>query len=253
MVEATFGQDINSKYFSDDELEQLDFSRIPHHVAMILDGNRRWAKKNNASQVTEGHRAGVDVILDVLRAAKELGVKVVTLYVFSTENWMREKIEVIGLMWMFETLIRKYIPDMMKNQIRFKTIGDIEKFPDSVKGAVFDAKEATKECSGLDVVFAMNYGARDEIKRAIQKMIANGLQPEEITESLISSYLDTKEYPDPDLLIRTGGEDRISNFLLWQVSYAELYTSKTLWPDFTPKDFLEALLEFQDRERRLGS
>lgn len=243
---------VESKSFSQKELLTIDLSHVPKHIAMILDGNRRWAKVKNAAQATDGHKAGVNVLLNTVKAARQLGVKVLTLYVFSTENWMREKLEVMGLMWMFETMIRHQIPEMLSNQVRFKTIGDLSKFPTAVQEAVADAKEASKNCTGIEVVLAMNYGSRDEIKRAIQKMISDGLTPEDITEKRIASYLDTAEMPDPELLIRTGGEDRISNFLLWQLSYAELYTTQTLWPDFTPQDLLAAIAEFQERERRLG-
>lgn len=240
------------KYYTQEQLESLDPNFVPQHIAMILDGNRRWAKKKKASKATEGHRAGADVLLDVLKSAKELGVKILTLYVFSTENWMREEGEVNGLMWLFETYIRKQIPEMLENQIRFRTIGDTDKFPEGVKDAILDAKIATENCQQMDVVFAMNYGARDEIKRAVQKMIVDKVKETEVSETLIASYLDTAGIPDPDLLIRTGGEDRISNFLLWQLSYAELYTSSTLWPDFSASDLLEAVLDYQNRERRLG-
>ena len=240
------------KYFTPEQLECIDPNLVPHHIAMILDGNRRWAKQKKAVKTTEGHRAGADVLIDVLKSAKELGVKVLTLYVFSTENWMREEGEVNGLMWLFETYIRKQIPEMLENQIRFRTIGDIAKFPEGVKDAISDAKIATENCQQMDVIFAMNYGARDEIKRAVQKMIIDKVDSCEVSETLIASYLDTAGFPDPDLLIRTGGEDRISNFLLWQLSYAELYTSTTLWPDFSASDLLEAVMDYQNRERRLG-
>jgi undecaprenyl diphosphate synthase len=240
------------KYYTEEQLNSLTPQNIPKHIAMILDGNRRWAKQKKAPKVTEGHRVGADILLDVLKAAKEIGIKVMTLFVFSTENWMREPIEVMGLMWLFETYIRKQIPEMLENQIRFKTIGDVSRFPEAVQEAIADAKHATCDCKGMEVVFAMNYGARDEIKRAVQKIVASKVEPEEITETLIAAHLDTAEYPDPDLLIRTGGEDRVSNFLLWQLSYTELYTSPTLWPDFTPQDLLDAVYEYQQRERRTG-
>lgn len=243
---------IKNEYFTLEQLEECKLARVPEHIAMILDGNRRWAKKKETPQVTEGHRVGADILLEVLKAGKELGIKVMTLFVFSTENWNRERGEVIGLMWLFETYIRKQIPEMLKHRIRFKTIGDIDKFPDPVKAAINDAKQATINCQEMEVVFAMNYGARDEIKRAFRKMVRDQISADEITEECIASYLDTAEYPDPELLIRTGGEERISNFLLWQLSYAELYTTTKLWPDFTSDDLLEAVLEYQKRERRLG-
>lgn len=243
---------LKNEYFTLEQLQECNQAPVPEHIAMILDGNRRWARKKETPQVTEGHRAGADILLEILKAAKELGIKIMTLYVFSTENWNRERGEVMGLMWLFETYIRKQIPEMLKNKIRFKTIGAIEKFPEPVKAVIAEAKAVTLHCEEMEVVFAMNYGARDEIKRAVRRMIQDRLIPDEITEECIASYLDTAEYPDPELLIRTGGEERISNFLLWQLSYAELYTTEKLWPDFTPSDLLEAVIEYQKRERRLG-
>lgn len=244
------------KYYTPKELAELDPSKVPEHIAIILDGNRRWAKKSS-QMAAEGHRSGADNLIDILKAAQELGVRVMTLYVFSTENWHRPREEVLALMWLFETYIRKQIPEMVQQRIRFGTIGDIAKFPDSVLSAIQDAKAATKECEGMEVLFAMNYGARDEIVRAFKKMAKDVLEqkliPEEVTEKLISKSLDTSGYPDPHLLIRTGGESRISNFLLWQLSYAEIYVTKTFWPDFTPAHLLEALLDYQYRERRLGT
>lgn len=244
------------KYFTPEQLRELDPAKIPEHVALILDGNRRWAKQTMQS-AAEGHRSGADNLIDILKAAKELGVRVVTLYVFSTENWHRSREEVLALMWLFETYIRKQTPEMVRQRIRFGTIGEISKFPESLVSAIKEAKIATKECEGMDVLFAMNYGARDELVRAFQKIsheiLEGALKPSEITEQSISKYLDTAHFPDPNLLIRTGGESRISNFLLWQLSYAEIYVTKTFWPDFTPDHLLKALLDYQYRERRLGT
>lgn len=243
---------LKNEYFTPEQLKECQLAHVPEHIAMILDGNRRWARKRETPQVTEGHRVGADILIEVLKAGKELGIKIMTLYVFSTENWHRERGELIGLMWLFETYIRKQIPEMLKNRIRFKTIGDIDKFPEPVKAAIYDAKQATVQCQEMEVVLAMNYGARDEIKRAVRRIVRDQLSEDEITEECIASYLDTAEYPDPELLIRTGGEERMSNFLLWQLSYAELYTTNKLWPDFTSEDLLGAVREYQKRERRLG-
>lgn len=240
-----------SFFYSDEQLKKLDILRIPQHIAMILDGNRRWAR-NGQTDVRNGHRAGADVLVDTVKAAKELGVRILTLYVFSTENWMRDKAEVTGLLWLLENMLKKQIPAMLEHQVKFSTIGDVDRFPDSVKESINNAKDATKNSHGIEVVFAVNYGARDEIKRAIQKMLQQKILPEEVTEAKIASFLDTKGYPDPDLLIRTGGEDRISNFLLWQLSYSEFYTTPTYWPDFTYMDLFDAILDFQKRDRRLG-
>lgn len=239
------------KYFTQDQINQLDPARVPQHVAIIMDGNRRWAR-NQSQHVSDGHRRGADTSMDILRAAKELGIKWMTLFVFSTENWNREPEEVAGILWLLEAYIRNKIPEMVQQRIRFQTIGDLSKFPEAVQSAISDAKAATASCESLELIFAMNYGARDEMKRAIQKMIHDKLTENEITERLISSYLDTASFPDPDLLIRTSGEMRISNFLLWQMSYSEIYVTETLWPDFTPAMLLEAALEFQNRERRTG-
>lgn len=243
------------KYYTLDQLKNLDIERTPEHVAIILDGNRRWGRSNN-TPVTESHRSGADNLIDILKAGKELGIRFMTLFVFSTENWNRNKEEVAALMWLFEVYIRKQTPEMVQERIRFATIGDLTRFPLPVLDAISDAKEATKDCEEMEVIFAMNYGARDEMKRAVKKMLEEGLNKQlnvaDITEEKIAKYLDTANYPDPLLLIRTGGEQRISNFMLWQLSYAEIYITKTFWPEFTPNHLLEALLEYQQRERRLG-
>lgn len=255
MSTSPFATQGELKYYRSEELVDLDQARIPEHIAIIMDGNRRWAKQG-AQKVTEGHRSGADILLDILKAAKELGVRVVTLFVFSTENWHRSREEVMGLMWLFETYIRKQIPEMVQQRIRFATIGDLSKFPDQVLASIQDAKAATKDCEAMEVVFAMNYGARDEMRRAIINMVSDAkegkLPIDEITEEKIAAYLDTASYPDPDLLIRTGGDQRVSNFLLWQLSYSELYITDTLWPNFSPRHLLDAVIEFQKRERRLG-
>lgn len=238
-------------YFTQDQMSQVAQDLIPEHVAIIMDGNRRWAKKQ-ACNVTDGHRSGADSLMDIIKSAKELGMRFLTLFVFSTENWNREAEEVAGILWLFEAYIRDKIPEMVENRIRFQTIGDLSKFPPSVLSAIHDAKLATETCESMEVIFAMNYGARDEIKRAVQKIIKDQVPADAITETTVASYLDTACYPDPDLLIRTSGELRISNFLLWQLSYAEIYVTPVLWPDFTPTLLLEAVLEFQNRERRIG-
>lgn len=244
-----------SKYFTFEEIQSIQSGTIPRHIAIIMDGNRRFAKKE-AFEIAMGHKSGADVVIDIIKAAKELGVKIMTLYVFSTENWNRSKPEVLALMWLYESYIRRKIPEMVANQMRFDTIGDLSKMPRGVIRAVNAAKEATKDCGAIKVFFAMNYGARDEIKRAFQKMLhdysSNPFPIESVTEEKIASYLDTATLPDPELLIRTAGEKRVSNFLLWQISYSEIYTIDIFWPEFTSKNLLEAIKEFQRRERRLG-
>ncbi len=243
------------RYYSAEMISSLQAYRMPSHIAFILDGNRRWAKRSSCG-VTEGHRRGADTLMEMIKAAKELGVQVLTLYVFSTENWQRPPSEVHALMWLFESYIRSQIDEMVKTGMRFDTIGDLSKLPVGVNQAIQSAKDATQECHDIRVVFAMNYGARDEMRRAIKLMLEDyssaKLKAEEITEETISAYLDTRNYPDPDLIIRTGGEKRISNFLLWQASYAELYITDVYWPDFTPEHLYEAICNYQNRDRRLG-
>lgn len=243
------------RYFTAPQIAALDIYSLPQHIAIIMDGNRRWAAKQSQT-ITEGHRSGADILLDVLKSAKELGIRFMTLYAFSTENWNRSKEEVQALMWLYETYIRNLIPEMVQQQVRFNTIGYIEGMPASVQSAIADAKAATLGCETIEVIFAINYGARDEMKRAVKKMceasISGALMPENITEKTIDSYLDTGAYPDPDLFIRTSGEYRVSNFLLWQLCYTELYVIDTLWPDFTPQHLFEAVIEFQSRKRRYG-
>jgi undecaprenyl diphosphate synthase len=250
-----FAEPVVKKYYTSQETARVDFNRIPQHIAIIMDGNRRWAEQH-ASSILDGHTRGADILIDILKAGKELGVQVMTLYVFSTENWNRPQEEVLALMWLYETYIRKQIPEMLEEGMRFDTIGDSAGLPIAVQEAISEAKQATRACACMKVVFAMNYGARDEICRAFQKMAkdmeTDTLKREAITEKAIASYLDTALYPDPDLLIRTSGEQRISNFLLWQLSYAEVYMTPTLWPAFTPAHLLEAVVEFQSRERRQG-
>lgn len=240
---------------SKDDLKKCDPRKIPKHIAIIPDGNRRWAKQNFILPEV-GHRIGAQTLLDIIKSSKEIGVKTLTFYIFSTENWARPKREIKAQMWLLEKSLREQKQRMLENGVRFRTIGQIDKFPEVIINLIHDTVEATKNCDQITVVFAMNYGGRDDIKRACCKITedcTNGkIKKEEITEKLISSYLDTAEWGDPDLLIRTSGESRISNFLLWQLSYAEIYLSKTFWPEFTPKDLLHAVCDYQNRERRQG-
>lgn len=249
-------EELKLKYFTSEELEKIQKEKVPSHVAIIMDGNRRFAKTKE-KQVSEGHKSGADILLDVLKAGKELGIKYMTLFVFSTENWKRSAEEVSALMWLFENYIRDKTPAMVSEDIRFNTIGDISKFPKEVLGSIFYAREATKNCSSMDLYFAMNYGGRDEIVRGVKTLVKKVNSGEmllsDITEESLSNALDSRGVPDPELLIRTGGEHRISNFLLWQISYSEVYITETLWPEFTPKSLLEAIIEYQRRERRHGS
>ncbi len=229
--------------------------RAPEHVAIIMDGNRRWAK-NLGLPMSAGHWRGAERLIQIVRAAKELGIKILTVYAFSTENWGRSAVEVKALMRLFKTYLKLQQSVMIEEGVRLNTIGDISKFPKDVLKVLEETIAATKDGTKLDLVIALNYGARDELKRAFSAILddclAKKISKEELSEELISSYLDTAKWKDPDLLIRTSGERRLSNFLLWQISYAEVYVTDVLWPDFSEKDLLEAVLKYQEREQRLG-
>ncbi len=246
---------ISDGLFNPELVGQLDLTRVPKHVAIIPDGNRRWAKKIKEN-VNSGHREGADTLRDVVRACRSVGVQVLTIYTFSTENWNRSPEEIRVLMWILETNLAEQCDMMVKEGIRLATIGDLSKLPSNVQNRIAMTKEITSNCDEMTLVLAINYGSRDEIRRTFKKMLQDYNQgcfkEEDITESMIASYLDTSPWGDPDLLIRASGEMRVSNFLLWQVSYSEIFVTDTLWPDFTPNLLLEALLEFQKRERRLG-
>lgn len=244
-----------SSLFEPQLLSQLDPTRVPKHVAVIPDGNRRWARKAHEN-IPQGHQEGADTLSDIVKAAKLLGVKVLTVYTLSTENLSRSAEEIRFLMWMLESNLAHHTPMMIREGIKLETIGDLERVPQEVIDRVAATKKATEHCNDMVLVLAINYGGRDDIRRALQKIAKDckdsTMQPENITESTIAEYLDTAPWGDPDLLIRTSGELRISNFLLWQVSYAEIYVTEELWPDFTPNHLLEALIDFQKRERRGG-
>ncbi len=242
-------------YYTLEQKASLDLLRVPKHIAFIPDGNRRWAKKQQR-QVAEGHREGSDNLIEIVKAGKELGVKNFTFFLFSTENWTRPQDEIDALMWLLHTYLIEQRPTFLEEGTRLCTIGDLSALPDYVNQTIDETKQITAKCTEVDLIFALNYGGRDEIKRALQSIVnevINGnIQPSQITEKLISNYLDTAVWEDPDLLIRPGGEWRISNYLLWQISYTEIFTSPVLWPDFTPYHLLEAITSFQKRERRLG-
>jgi undecaprenyl diphosphate synthase len=244
-----------SRIYADEEIALIDKRRIPRHVAIIPDGNRRWARQQD-SAVSTGHREGADTIMDIVKAAKELGVKVITLYLFSTENWERSQEEVDALMWLLQSYLIEQRPTLLLNGIRLQTIGDLSLLPPSVLETVHETKAATAHCDKIEMVFALNYGSRNEICRAfktiLNEVLTGKLKQEEVSEDIIARHLDTAPWGDPDLLIRTSGEMRLSNFLLWQISYSEFYMENVFWPAFTPQHFLKALLHFQSRERRLG-
>jgi undecaprenyl diphosphate synthase len=241
--------------YSAEDIDLLDPNKIPGHIAIIMDGNRRWARQAGVSPMM-GHWEGAEVLTDIVRAASEIGVKTLTVFAFSTENWARSEEEIEALMNLFELyLIRKREP-MVQDGIRLDAIGRLSDLPENIQRALDDSRKATQHCSKINLVLALNYGGRDEIRRALGKILKlheeRKLAPEDLTEELISSYLDTSPWGDPDLLIRTSGEVRISNFLLWQISYSEIYITDVLWPHFTPKKLLEAVITYQNRKRRGG-
>jgi undecaprenyl diphosphate synthase len=238
--------------YSPEKLSQLDLNRIPKHVAIIMDGNRRWAKQRGLPPVM-GHWEGAEVLTDVIRGASELGIKTLTVYAFSTENWGRPADEVENLMDIFELYLMRKKEYMIQDGVKLDAIGDLSKLPTRVIDAFNETKKETKNSNRINLVLALNYGARDEIRRTIVKILDEKIPREQITEECIGRYLDTAPFGDPELLIRTSGEMRVSNFLLWQISYAEIVSAEMLWPDFSPQKLLEALIIYQKRSRRLGT
>lgn len=240
--------------FSEHDLSLITY-KIPVHVAIIMDGNRRWAQMRGLSPVM-GHWKGAETLKNIVRAATELGIKMLTVYAFSKENWLRPKEEVDALMHLYQTYLESERETMMQEGVRLSTIGDISVFPASVIEALELSKESTKTCQTIDLVMALNYGGRDDIRRAFMRMMSDCekgvFTREEVTEGLIAQYLDTAHCPDPDILIRTSGEMRQSNFLLWQLSYSEFYHTDVLWPDFDEKELLKAVCAYQQRKRRFG-
>lgn len=235
--------------------DTIDKTRIPEHVAVIMDGNGRWAKRKGALRIF-GHQNAVKSVRDVIEGAAELGIKFITLYAFSTENWNRPKEEVNALMELLVSTLRSEINELHKNNIRLITIGNIADLPEVCQKQLQESKDITAKNTGLTVVLALSYSGRWEIVEAIKNIAEqfkkDKIRTEDITEQLVSSYLATNSIPDPELLIRTSGEKRISNFLLWQIAYSELYITDVLWPDFRKKHFFDAILDYQKRERRFG-
>lgn len=234
---------------------RIKTDRIPAHVAVIMDGNGRWARQHGLSR-TKGHEKGVGAVRAVVEAAAELGVKYLTLYAFSTENWNRPKYEVEALMNLLVQSIHMEMKTLQDNNIRLTAIGDLKSLPPANRAELDRAIEATAQNSRMNLVLALSYSSRWEILEATRKIaadVAGGkIRPEDINMSAFGSYLATAGIPDPELLIRTSGEYRVSNFLLWQIAYTELYFTNTLWPDFTKEEFWKAILDFQQRERRFG-
>ncbi len=229
----------------------IDKLNVPIHIGIIMDGNGRWAKKRNLPR-TNGHKEGLEVAKRIVKKAANLGVKYVTLYTFSTENWKRAQEEVGYLMTLIKSHLRAEFEFYKKNGIRIKHIGNLDGLPNDVKNEILDAVEETSSFTGLTVVLAINYGGRDEIVRAVKSIIKDEDSIQNVSEESIRDAFDVKELPDVDLLIRTGGELRLSNFLLWHAAYAELLFSDTLWPDYNEDEFEKNIEEFQSRNRRFG-
>jgi undecaprenyl diphosphate synthase len=238
-----------------DRLIMTDIKNLPRHVAIIMDGNGRWAKERNLPRV-EGHRKGSEVVRNIVEASRKIGIEVLTLYTFSEENWNRPKAEVGVLMSLLKEFLQTELPKMMDERIRLCAVGRFSLLPNLVRAILHETIKITKDNKGMTLVLALSYSGRgemvDAVKEIAELVVEKKLAPEQIDEDLIARHLYTKSLPDPDLLIRTSGEMRISNFLLFQTAYTELYFTKTLWPDFTKEEFLSALEDYSRRERRFG-
>ena len=232
-------------------LREIDMARLPAHVAIIMDGNGRWASRRFMPRV-EGHRAGITSVRDVVETSARLGLQVLTLYAFSVENWKRPAAEVGTLMTLLKRYLRMELKTLLSNNIRFQVVGRRSELSADVQAELGVAEQRTAGNTGMLFNIALNYGGRAEIVDGVRRAIAAGMRPEDVTEESFSKLLYTSGQPDPDLLIRTSGELRVSNFLLWQIAYAEIYVTNTLWPDFRCRDLLEAILAYQKRERRYG-
>ena len=233
----------------------INNNNIPKHIAIIMDGNGRWAKAHSLPRIA-GHKEGIDSVRAITKKCGDIGVKHLSLYTFSSENWHRPKKEVKALMRLLLLTIRREIKDLNKNNVRLTTIGNMGDLPDDARKGMEEGLKITENNSGLNLILALSYGGRQEILKMVQsiarKAINGEIEPEKLSESDIVNELDTAKIPDPDLLIRTGGDQRISNFLLWQIAYSEIYVTDTYWPEFKEKELLDAVADFQDRERRFG-
>jgi len=238
-----------------DYLAEIDSNKIPKHVAIIMDGNGRWAKQQGMNRIF-GHRNALTSVRETVEAASNIGTKAITLYAFSTENWNRPKLEVDALMSLLITSLKKELPGFQKNNIQVKAIGNLSSLPKKAQQTMNAVIDATNTNTKLTLTFALSYGSREEIVNAVKniskKIVNNELSAEEIDEKTINNHLYTVSLPDVDLMIRTSGEQRISNFLLWQIAYAEFHFTDVLWPDFRKNDFYKAVVEYQNRERRFG-
>ena len=230
---------------------QINFGRLPAHVAVIMDGNGRWAAQRHLPRV-EGHRAGIESVREIVESSARLGIQVLTLYAFSVENWKRPATEVSTLMTLLKRYLRLELTTLLRNDIRFRVIGRPEDLAPDIQRELSDAEAKTASNHGMLFNIALNYGGRAEIVEAAKRIMTSGLSPDQLDEQQFASHLYTAGQPDPDLLIRTSGEMRVSNFLLWQIAYAEIWVTDTLWPDFRRQHLFEAILAFQKRERRYG-
>ena len=233
----------------------IDKDNLPSHIAIIMDGNGRWANTRGLPRLS-GHRKGVRTVREITKICGELGIQTLTLYTFSSENWNRPETEVSALMKLLASSLRREVENLMKNNVRFTFIGDVQKFDRQIQDELLDAFNKTKHNSGLNLNLALNYGSRQEIlsatRQLVEKVISGEIKIDEINETLFSQMLHTKDLIDPDLLIRTGGEFRISNFLLWQIAYTEIHITDRYWPEFDKRDLMNAIYEYQKRERRFG-
>jgi undecaprenyl diphosphate synthase len=234
---------------------QINKEKLPKHIAIIMDGNGRWAKNQGQERIF-GHHSGVEAVRDTVEAAAEIGIEYLTLYAFSTENWNRPKSEINALMSLLVSTIKSELPTLQKNNIRLQTIGDTESLPDATRKELLEAIEATQQNTRMCLVLALSYSARWELVQAVraisEQVQAGKLSPSEIDEQVLTQFLSTRNIPDPELLIRTSGETRVSNFLLWQIAYSEFYFTSVFWPDFRRKDLYAAIYDYQNRERRFG-
>ena len=237
-------------------MTSINRTKLPKHVAIIMDGNGRWARKRGINRV-RGHQKGSEAVREIVRTSREIGIPWLTLYAFSEENWKRPETEIKALMTLLKRFLRSELKEMQDNGIRLQSIGRTERLPEDTKEILFETIEKTASNRDMVLTLAISYGGRQEILDAIKKIAINieghGMTSNEISEQLLSGFLYTADMPDPDLLIRTSGEYRVSNFLLWQIAYTEIYVTPVLWPDFNKHEFLEAIQDFQKRERRFGA
>jgi undecaprenyl diphosphate synthase len=231
--------------------KQVNFDRLPEHIAVIMDGNGRWAAQRHLPRV-EGHRAGIDAVRDVVESSARIGIRVLTLYAFSVENWKRPATEVSTLMMLLKRYLRLELNTLLRHNIRFHVIGRDGDLAPDIRSELKDAEEKTARNQGMLFNIALNYGGRAEIVEAVRRLLTAGITADELDEQRFSGFLYTAGQPDPDLLIRTSGEMRVSNFLLWQIAYSEIWVTDTLWPDFRKRHLLEAILAYQKRDRRYG-